>query len=57
LRDEIAGCARRAHIIVADEFEVTRRDFGKGFPPPFHLITVSPAREAPEWIKTEIAVL
>jgi hypothetical protein len=57
LREEIASCARQAHVIVADEFEFTRRDIGKGFPPPVHLISVSPAREKPEWMKVQIALL
>jgi hypothetical protein len=57
LREEIAGCGRRAHVIVADEFEFNVRDIAKGFPPPVHVLSVSPAREAPEWIKTEVTPL
>jgi hypothetical protein len=57
LREEIAGCARWTHVIVADEFEFSLRDLSKGFPPPVHLIRVSPAREAPESIKVEITLL
>jgi hypothetical protein len=55
MQNEIAGCARRAHVIVANGVGLNLRDLGKGFPPPVHLISVSPSREVPEWIKVEIA--
>ena len=57
LQEEIARCARQAHVIIADEYEVTPRDIGRSFPPPVHLLTVAPAREVPEWIRVEIAPL
>jgi hypothetical protein len=54
--EEIANCARRARVVLADESDFPVRDLSKGFSPPIHLVNVSPAKEVPEWIRVEIAL-
>jgi len=56
LWEEIASCAGRAQVVLADESDFTLRDLSKRFSPPIHLLNVSPAREVAEWIRVEIAL-
>ena len=54
LQPDIMDAARTSHIIVADGVALTPGSLTNRVPTPAHLITVSPTRERPEWIRIEI---
>jgi hypothetical protein len=58
LRPEILDLARRAHVVAADltvlSLDLTVLPTGSKAPLPVHLVTVSPARERPEWVRVEV---
>jgi hypothetical protein len=54
LQPQIVDLAHRAHVIVADPVDLPLKPSSKMLPSPHHLVTVSPARECPEWLHVEI---
>jgi hypothetical protein len=54
LHREIIDLARRAHVIVADQVIFPPEQIVETLPCPLHLVTVTPARECPEWLRVEI---
>jgi hypothetical protein len=50
----ITDAALRAHVVVADVFGIKPIDWPNPLPGPAHVVTVSPAREQPHWIRLEI---
>ena len=54
LHRQILDLAGRAHVIVADQTILPPKPPVPYLPPPAHLVTVSPARECPEWLRVEI---
>lgn len=53
LHPEIVDLAARCHVLVADEF-LKLEDLVHRVPSPVHILTVTPAREQPEWIRVTI---
>jgi hypothetical protein len=54
LQPDIMELARTSHVIVADALALRAGDLAGRAPAPTHLVTVSPAREKPEWVRVEI---
>jgi hypothetical protein len=54
---EIREAARKSHVVVADGSAPKAVDLTRGGLTPAHLVTVSPAREQPQWIRIEIQAL
>jgi hypothetical protein len=54
LQPQIVDLAHRAHVIVADPVVFPLKPSSKMLPSPLHLLTVSPARECPEWLHVEV---
>jgi hypothetical protein len=54
LQTEILDLARTSHVVVADALALKPGDLTSRVPTPTHLVTVSPAREQPAWIRVEI---
>ena len=54
LQPQIADLARRAHVVVADPAILPVKSLFNTPPPPVRLVTVSPARECPEWLHVEV---
>jgi hypothetical protein len=50
---EIGGLATRCHVIVADEL-LKHEDLARRVPGPVRMLTVTPTREQPEWIRVTI---
>jgi hypothetical protein len=57
LHGEILDTARKANVIIADALSLKPGDLTSRVPAPAHLVTVSPAREQPEWIRVEIRAM
>ena len=57
LQPEILDLARTSHVMVADALGLKPGDLAGRHPAPAHLITVSPAREKPEWIQMRIQAI
>lgn len=57
LQPQILDLARRAHVIVADQVIFAPKQPIGILPSPAHLVTVSPARECPEWLRVEVHAL
>jgi hypothetical protein len=56
LQPQIANLARRTHVMVADPAIFPFKSLFEMSPPTVHLVTVSPARECPEWLHVEVQV-
>ena len=54
LQPQVVDLARRAHVIVADQTIFPPKQPFTTLPSPVHLVTVSPARECPEWLRVEV---
>ena len=54
LQSEILDLARTSHVVVADALTLKAGNLASLAPTPTHLITVSPAREQPAWIRVEV---
>jgi hypothetical protein len=54
LQQEIMDLAHTSHVVVANALVLKPGDLKSRVPTPAHLVTVSPAREQPEWIRIEI---
>ena len=54
LHGEIIDVAYKSHVVVADELSIKPGDLTNRVPRPAHLVTVSPTRERPEWIRIDI---
>ena len=57
LQPEIMDLARTSHVVVADAFVLKPGDLTGRAPAPTHLVTVSPTREQPAWIRVEIQAI
>lgn len=53
LHPEIMQLAKRCHVVVADD-PLKTEDLARRIPGPVHLLSVSPVREQPEWIRVTI---
>jgi hypothetical protein len=54
MQPAIIDAAGHAHVVVADAFGPKSIERPTHFPGPVHLVTVSPAREQPHWIRVVI---
>jgi hypothetical protein len=54
LQPEIIAAARESHVVVAEALALKPVDLSNRVPGPTHLITVSPAREQPQWLHVDI---
>ena len=54
LQSEILDAARKSHVVIADALTLKPAGLTTCVPTPVHVVTVSPARERPEWIWIEI---
>jgi hypothetical protein len=57
LQPEIMDLARTSHVIVADALALKPGALTSRVPTPVHLVTVSPAREQPAWIRVELQAI
>ena len=57
LQSEILDLARASHVVVADALALKQGDLASRAPTPTHLVTVSPAREQPAWIRVEVQAI
>jgi hypothetical protein len=57
LRPEIIAAASESHVVVADSLSLKPGDRATGMHVTTHLVTVSPARERPEWIRLDIQAI
>jgi hypothetical protein len=54
LQSEILDAARKSHVVIADALTLKPTGLTRCVRTPVHVVTVSPARERPEWIRIEI---
>jgi hypothetical protein len=57
LQPQVFDLARRAHVVVADQVIFPPKQSSHAVPSPAHLVTISPARECPEWLRVEVQAL
>ena len=57
LQTQVLDLARRTHVIVADQVVFAPKQLFGALPSPVHLVTVSSARECPEWLRVEVQAL
>jgi hypothetical protein len=57
LQSEILDAVRESHLVIADALTLKPAGLTRYAPTPVHVVTVSPARERPEWIRVEIQAI
>jgi hypothetical protein len=54
LQSEILDRARKSHVVIADALTLNPASLKSRVSTPVHVVTVSPSRERPDWLRVEI---
>jgi hypothetical protein len=54
LQSEILDSARKSHVVIADALTLNPAGLKSRVSTPVHMVTVSPSRERPDWLRVEI---